>query len=180
MNTSLINNSILPIHMGAGYQRLAPLLQQTHVGKKKLEGIAQVTRGNWIARIICAAFRFPKEESNVHLRVECEHSADAMTWKRDFNGLKMASHFHLKGDYIVEHLGPLALHFKVLERNGELHYQFVKTIFWGIPLPNILSPQVQASEREHNGQYHFSVVVTMFLIGNVIAYNGELSVQTME
>ncbi len=172
--------NILSIHMGSEFNKLSPLLQLAHSGNKKLEGIALVKRGNLFARFICNVFHFPKEEKDVHLRVDCHHTADSMIWNRDFNGLKMQSHFRRKGDYLIEHLGPLAMSFKADEINNQLEYRFVKTKFFGIPMPNILSPQIKAAEREVEGAYHFSVEVSMFLIGMVIAYNGELSVDNLE
>jgi hypothetical protein len=102
-----------------------------------------------------------------------------MVWKRDFDGLKMASSFERQGDYLIEFLGPLAMHFKAVEKSGVLHYLFVKTKFWGIYLPNFLSPQVVASEQEVEGKYRFSVEVRMFLIGVVIAYSGELELHNL-
>lgn len=173
-------NSVLALHMKDGFGRLSPLLQRAHLGNNQLQGTAQVKRGNLFAQAICNVFHFPKEENDVHLRVDCHHTADAMIWKRDFNGLKMQSHFRQQGDYLVEHLGPLAMSFKAVEMDGQLQYQFVKTRLFGIPMPNFLSPQIRASEREVEGRYHFSVEVTMFLIGRVIAYNGVLSVEDLE
>lgn len=170
-------NSVLAIHMGEDFSRLSPLLQYVHLGNKKLVGKCKVSRGNLIARIMCEAFHFPKAGDNVDLRVECCHTKESMTWKRNFNGLVMESHFNRSGEYLVEHLAPLALRFKALEQNGQLQYQFAKTRFLGIPIPNFLSPQITAGEKEINGHYHFSVKVTMFLIGMVISYGGDLTVE---
>lgn len=179
MESANHQNSILNLHMKDEFFRLAPLLQKAHTGKNKLEGTAQVTRGNLFARAICNAFHFPKAENDVHLRVDCDHTTDSMIWRRNFNGLTMQSHFRRKGEYLVEHLGPLAMSFKAVEVNGQLEYRFVKTRFFGIPMPNIFSPQIKAAEREVDGTYHFSVEVSMFLIGMVIAYSGKLTVEEL-
>ena len=52
------------------------------MGKIKLEGKAQVTRGNFFARILCNLFRFPEEGNDVHLQVDCSHTEDSMYWNR--------------------------------------------------------------------------------------------------
>lgn len=180
MTTANPHTSILAIHMQEGFKRLAPLLQRAHLGDNKLEGIAQIRRGNCLAQALCKAFSFPKAGQDVPLRVDCYHTADAMIWNRNFNGLKMPSHFRRKGEYLVEHLGPLAMSFKAIEYNGQLQYRFVNTRFFGVPMPAILSPHITASEREVDGKYLFSVEVTMFLIGTVIAYSGELTIANPE
>jgi len=171
--------SVLAIHMGEAFDRLSPLLQKAHIGKNCLRGTAKVERGNALAQIICTVFRFPKANPESNLSVECEHSADAMSWKRNFDGLKMESNFKKEGEYLVEYLGPLAMSFKAVEEKGALSYQFVKTKCFGIPMPNFLSPQVEAGEQELNGKYHFSVLVKMFLVGKVIAYSGELTLEAL-
>lgn len=172
-----IDKSILALHMGASFNKLAPLLQQAHIGKVKLEGKANVQHGNWLAKIICRAFSFPHTGDDIHLRVDCDHSANSMLWNRNFEGQLMCSHFERRDAFLLEHLGPLALWIKAMEYNGELHYQFVKTYFLGIPLPGFLSPRIIASEREVNARYQFSVSVSMLLVGLVIAYGGELTVE---
>lgn len=167
-------NSILALHMGEGFDTLSPLLQDTHIGRRRLEGIAKVQRGNFFARVICSVFGFPEQNSRSNLSVDCEHSVDAMVWKRNFDGQKMESHFAKNGSYLVERLGPLAMSFKAIEQQGELHYQFIKTRLFGMPLPKIVSPQIVAFEKEAGGCYQFSVEVKMFPVGLVIAYAGEL------
>ncbi len=168
--------SILEVHMGANFKRLDPLLQKVHVGSVRLQGTVEVKRGGVLARFICSIFRFPHENPSSKLRVDCEHSRDAMVWKRNFDGLKMESNFRKQGVYLVECLGPLAMSFKAIETNGALEYQFIKTKMFGIPIPAILSPQVEAMESEVDGKYCFSVKVKMFFIGMVISYGGTLDV----
>lgn len=170
-------NNVLQNHMGENFGQLASLLQEAHTGSKRLEGMVEVKRGGLLANIICTVFRFPRAASQAHLVVECEHTADAMHWKRHFDGFVMESHFAGKGEYLIEYLGPLALAFKAEEQHGELHYRFIKTHMWGLPLPDFLSPQVLACEKEVNGQYCFNVEVRMFLVGMVIAYGGVLLVK---
>jgi len=172
-------SSVLALHMGENFKRLSPLLQKSHIGINKLEGTAIVKRGNIIARIICSLFGFPRENPKSKLRVDCEHTSDSMVWMRDFDGLKMESSFERQGEYLIEFLGPLSMYFKAVEKDGELHYLFIKTKFIGVFLPNFLSPQVVASEKEVDGKYRFSVEVRMFWIGVVIAYSGELKVHRL-
>lgn len=171
------NNSVIANHMNSNFDSLAPLLQRAHVGKVRLSGLADVRQGNFLARIVCNIFRFPKENVNVDLTVDCDHKKESMVWKRDFDGLKMNSSFKICGEYLVEKLGPLALYFKILEVNGTLHYDFIKTRIFGIPVPTFMCPQIIAFEKEVAGQYEFSVEVKLFMIGRVIDYGGTLNLE---
>ncbi len=172
-------DNVLMQHMGEDFERLSPLLQHAHTGRKALVGTANVERGNFLARLICAVFRFPKENRQSPLSVKCIHSANTMDWYRDFNGLKMTSHFQKEGKFLVEKLGSLKMYFHAEQIAGGLHYRFVKTKFLGVPMPDFLSPQVEAYEKELDGKYHFSVAVRMFAIGPVISYGGGLDVSEL-
>jgi hypothetical protein len=174
------DESVIAIHMGESFNKLSPLLQNAHLGKKRLFGSAQVKRGNIFARCICNLFGFPKQNLQTSLRVDCTHQTDLMIWERDFDGLKMTSHFSMQGEFLKECLGPLVMLFKAVEVNGALYYQYIKTRLWGIPIPKLLSPQVIASEKEVEGFYHFSVEVKMFMIGMVISYSGKLNLECVD
>lgn len=171
------NSSVIANHMKSNFDLLAPLLQKAHVGKVRLSGFANVRRGNILAGLICTLFGFPKDGINTKLTVDCDNKKNSMTWSRDFNGLKMNSSFGICGEYLVEKLGPLALSFKALEVDGMLHYDFIKTRVFGIPVPTFMCPQIVAFEKEVTGQYEFSVEVKLFLIGRVIAYGGTLELE---
>lgn len=172
-------DSVLALHMGDAFSRLSPLLQRAHLGNNRLRGVARVSQGNVFARALCHLFHFPRASTQVQLSVDCYHDAYSMRWHRNFDGLKMQSQFRRAGEHLIEYLGPLAMRFKAIEKDGQLHYDFVGTRFLGIPLPYFLSPHISADEREVDGEYRFSVAVSMCLIGQVIAYSGELNVEPL-
>lgn len=176
-NAEAYFDSVLAVHMGSAFGKLSPLLQEAHNGKVKLEGSARVEQGNFAARLLCRLFKFPHAANDVHLVVHCEHDAHSMRWQRYFNEQAMYSHFKRKREFLIEHLGPLALYLHAVEKNGELHYQFMHTRFFGLPWPAFFGPRIEAWEKEVNGRYHFSVRVNMFPFGLVIAYSGELIVE---
>lgn len=181
-NQHNFNNETNPLkaHMGSAFDRLAPLLQQTHTGKTRLTGKVQVEHGNWVAKLICIIFRFPKSGTDIDLTVDCEHRNGRMTWERDFNGQRMYSYFNNKGKFLVEHLGPMALNFTAVENEQRIRYDFGATRFLGIPMPKFLSPRVVAGERAEGDEYVFHVLVNMFLIGPVISYRGKLKLEVLE
>ena len=173
------SNSIIALHMGKHFNNLAPLLQKFHIGKNELTGFADVERGNALAKLMCGILGFPKQGLKTPLTVICDRTANSMSWRRNFDGLIMASHFKSGDNCIVEYLGPLAMSFRAVEKQGELHYQYYKTKFLGIPMPGFLSPKVIAWEKEQDGEYYFSVEVRMFLVGKVIAYKGQLKLKAI-
>lgn len=173
------NDSVLAVHMGEGFTRLSPILQKSHQGRSRLSGVVSVEHGNAIASLICRLFNLPEAGSQVDLTVDCEHSSDSMSWQRRFNGKPMYSSFQRKGDHLVETLGPFALSLKAKEHNGQLTYQFTKTTFFGLPVPKFFGPKIEAGEREEDGRYRFSVVVSMLLIGPLISYGGVLTVESV-
>ncbi len=169
--------SVLIEHMGSQFYELAPLLQKSHIGHIELRGTAQVERGNLLAKMLCNIMRFPKVSASVPLTVDCQHTKEKMLWRRNFDGLIMASTFCKHHEYLVEYLGPLAMSFKAEAKDRELHYEFYKTRFLGIPMPKLFSPQVIAYEREANGLYQFYVSVSMCGLGKVISYQGKLELK---
>lgn len=176
---SMVGESVIALHMGEAFYRLSPVLQKTHVGISSLNGVVNVQHGNIFARTICRIFGFPKAGSNLNLSVECHHSRSGMIWHRNFSGQHMRSNFRRRGEFLVEYLGPLALRFLVVEKAGALEYVFKSTSLWGIPLPNFLSPKINAWEKEENGRYVFDVSVNMFSVGLVIRYGGALEVSQL-
>jgi len=168
--------NILSNHMGDDFNRLSPLLRLAHTGTTTLEGSVSVKRGGKIANIICKVFRFPSENPETHLIVECSHFSDRMEWVRYFDGFKMSSNFITDSHYLVERLGPLAMNFKAVANGGKLEYQFARTKLFGIPLPSIFSPKIIAYEQEVDGKYQFFVSVNMFMVGFVLSYGGDLKI----
>ena len=168
--------SVIAIHMGPRFMRLAPVLRRAHVGKTLLEGTAAVHRGNTLARVICNAFGLPQDNKEVHLRVECNHFKDSMIWNRDFDGFEMKSNFTARGDMLEEKFGPLVMSFKADAKDGALVYEYCDAKLLGFSLPKFLHPTIHASERELNGKYHFSVKVSIPIVGEIIHYSGDLNV----
>ncbi|ARU54131.1 multipass membrane protein [Oleiphilus messinensis] len=169
--------NIFTTHIGEEFHELSPLLQKVHTGHSRMEGCIAVKRGGKLANIICNIFGFPRHNLQTDLAVECDHNAESMVWVRYFDGLKMSSRFISGNNCLVEKLGPLSMRFKTRVNEGALEYHFLGTRLFGIPMPAFLCPQIKAREQEKNGYYSFNVSVSMFLIGFVLSYGGELSVK---
>lgn len=177
---SLEKNNLLHTHMGDEFFKLSPFLQKLHSGKNVAQGKVTVKNGVGFAWLLCRLMRFPKAASQVLLRVDCEHKPDQIIWKRLFDKHQMNSVFYQQGEDLVEHLNGMRLYVKAVEINGALHYHFHKAKFLGLPVPSFLAPKVLAYEMDVDGKCHFTVEVTMFLLGKVISYSGVLALMTEE
>lgn len=169
--------AILQAHMGQEFEKLAPVLQAAHTDFKRLSGKADVSQGNWAARLLCKAFRFPPI-GPCHLEVDCDNREHEMLWHRRFNQHTMNSRFIAQGDYLIEYLNGMKLYFKAVQRDAALYYEFHHTRFLGLPVPKFLAPKILAFEQENNGLYQFKVEVSMFPFGKVIGYHGVLSLSS--
>ncbi|MFW5427495.1 MAG: DUF4166 domain-containing protein [Methylophagaceae bacterium] len=165
-------------HVGEDFQHLHSVVQQAHIGDIKLSGNVRVSRGNFLANILCQILGMPKSTESVLLTVDGQHTAEAMVWKRRFGDVEMISNFVLDGDYFVENMGPIKLWMMLNNQDGELVYTLEKSQFLFIPLPKILSPTLLAFESENKGKYVFSVSVGLPIIGKLIEYSGELDLES--
>lgn len=171
-----MEKNILQRHMGKDFENLSPLLQRFHSGKHTLLGNIEVENGKGLAWLVCRLMRFPRPGKAVVLRVECDHQDNHLIWNRYFGSYKMFSIFREKGEDLVESFNGLQLSVKAKAVNGEMHFNFHKTKYLGIPMPPILWPKVVAYEKEVNTKYYFFVDVQMLFLGKVIAYKGSLDV----
>ncbi len=166
--------------LGAQYDRLAPLVRKAHEGAIRLEGQVSVERGNCIAQLICALFRMPPATPACRLTVLGHHEEDSMTWNRRFDDFAMNSYFYKDGQYLVERLGPIHMNMAVSVTDGVLTYELAKTRILGIPIPKFIGPRVTAIEEQVGDLYRFSVVVAMPVVGKLVSYFGDMSVETLD
>lgn len=165
--------------LGDKFKDLAPLVRQAHVGNTRLEGDVVVERGNMIARLICNVLGMPPATAKCRLVVIGHHDTKRMNWNRHFDDHVMNSYFYQDGEYLVERLGPMHMKMALDVIDGVLTYSLIKTKVFGIPVPAFISPRVSAVEQQHEDEYRFSVSVVIPLVGKLIAYSGDLKVETV-
>lgn len=171
-------SEVLENCLGLEYGNLPPLLREAHSGQTRLEGIVHVERGNWLARFLCALVGMPPAAEHCRLTVDGEHSAEQMLWQRSFDGFVMNSCFQRDGNRLLERLGPIVMRLRLSVVDGVLRYSLEKTRFWGIPVPAFLAPKTEAIEEQYGDWYRFRVRVELPVIGLMIAYGGQLQLQS--
>jgi hypothetical protein len=164
--------------MGPDFARLDPLIQATHRGRIRLSGTVEVKRGRGLGGWLAGILKMPASNPACAMVVDGDHQPDVMLWSRDFAGHKMVSAFRRDGAYLTERMGPIALRLKPVVQNGSLIYRLVSARVGFLPLPGLLKPHLEASERESDGCYDFAVDVGLPLIGRLIRYRGQLVLAT--
>lgn len=163
--------------MGEAFGRLAPPLQRFHQlqGRVSLQGRVQTAAPlSRAARVLALCLGTPRETLQGVIRFDVDAGSDRETWTRHFPQQVMRSQMHRDGAHVVETLGPVRLHFSLLERGGALHMQLAAMRFMGLPCPRWLLPVVHAVETARDGALWFDVSAGLPWVGTVCAYRGHL------
>lgn len=168
-------SNLLKTCLGDEYEKLAPLIQVSHLGRTRLEGHADIQRGNPLAQILCLLTGMPRSAKNARFVVEGDHLPEGMRWNRLINGKPMNSWFALDKGLLVEKLGFIHMSMKLRVEESALIYTIVKTKILGIPIPSFLAPRVEAREEQVGNDYVFQVAVSLPLVGLLIKYAGVLT-----
>lgn len=169
---------------GAAFHQLHPMLQHLHMNGATLAGTVQVRMGRGLAGLVgkrlARQLGIPPVNGTTPLTVHIHSSATALHWDRTFgDGATFASVFTPVGTYPtgywVESSGPLRLYLGVAIVDGGWEWRQRGGGIWGIPIPAWLLPRTTASKRIVQGAYHFSVRVSVPLLGDVMSYSGNLA-----
>ena len=111
------------------------------------------------------------------MSVEGEHLRDRMIWNRQFGDRHFRSCFTLDRGRLIESLGPFRLCLRLEARDQRLHYVLEHVTLFGLPLPRILAPHLEAWEGERESRYEFAVEVRLPVIGRLVRYEELLDLQ---
>jgi len=161
-------------HLGQDYDDLAELIKQAHLGHIRLEGNVYVRHGNTLARLFAGILNLPPAGESVHLVVDGYHEEQQMRWDRKFDGRLMQSCFRVKGEYLIENMGPACLWLTLGVEQGVLQYNLNRVSLWGITIPRWCAPRLVAYEKEVGSDYVFGVLIELPIVGKLIEYSGAL------
>jgi Domain of unknown function (DUF4166) len=166
--------NVIQTCLGDAFDRLPDTVQRGHAGKIRLDGYARVTRGNPIANMVAAVMGLPAATERGAMSVEGEHLPDRMIWNRQFGDRQFRSCFTLDRGRLFESLGPFRLYLRLEARDRRLCYVLEHATLFGLPVPRILAPHLEAWEGERDGRYEFAVEVRLPVIGRLVRYEGLL------
>lgn len=161
----------LQICLGADFDHLPDAIRRAHVGKIRLTGRAQVTRGSGLANLLANLMGMPAA-GQVAMSVEGDHLPDRMIWDRQFDNRRFRSCFGLDGNRLIESLGPFRLRLRPEVRDQRLRYVLERVTIFGVPMPRNLAPDLEAWEGERDGRYDFAVEVRLPSLGRLVRYEG--------
>jgi Domain of unknown function (DUF4166)/Saccharopine dehydrogenase NADP binding domain len=142
-------------------------------------GTADVKRGSgMLANIINWIIGFPKDASQIPVKVTFAPESNGENWIRNFGGKTFSSFQTLgtgKNDYLlIEKFGVLSIAVALVVEEDRLFLIPRRWSCLGIPLPKILLPSGKTFETEKDGQFCFDVEISAPIIGLIVAYKGKL------
>lgn len=162
------------LDLAGGEAALPPVLARAHRGHAKLFGAVDVERGGLPASIIAAIAGMPEAGRGIPFFVTGDHRHEAVSWLRNFDGVRFDSTFEREGDHLIERHGPLQLRLKIVVEDGRLTYRLIDARCLGFTLPAWLTPSLDAWEAEEDGRYQFEVAISLPGVGLLARYGGLL------
>jgi len=162
--------------MGPAFVNLPPAVRGIHsiCGDDGANGRGQVARGgNPFARAIGWLMRFPPPGDH-DLHVAFAERDGVETWTRNFGGHCFSSRLSEGKGLAIERFGPLRFGFALTGNEDGLTMQFRRWSCFGVPLPSVLGPRVQAREWQDGDRFRFEVGIALPLIGKIVDYAGWL------
>ncbi len=175
--------SAVEIWFGDGFARLHPLLQALHREGGRLEGPVRFRTGRGLAgligRRVLRRLGIDPALPESMLVVDIRHADGALRWARRFgDGPEAVSWFRPVGRWPdgcwEERAGPLMLRLAVDTEGGGWRWRQLGCRLRGLPLPASLAPGVEAGKRIENGRYRFDVAIRLPLLGEVLAWGGDM------
>lgn len=172
---------VLPLYaraMGARFAALPERVRGMHLvsGDAGAAGAANVRRGEGIAHLIGTITGFPPAGDHPLHVVFAEHGGREH-WTRDFGGHCFSSELRQAGEGVAERFGPLRFVFDLPSDAAGLRMVLRRWTLFGVPMPRLLGPRIDALEWAEDDRFRFEVGVRMPLIGEVVRYAGWLERQ---
>jgi Domain of unknown function (DUF4166) len=168
--------TLFPSALGAQFAALDPYLRWVHSGEsRRLRGSVTVERGSGVvARMLGILASLPAAMRAAPIEVRIEVTGTGEKWVRLFAGQHlMVSTLKTEGELLVERLGPAALKFRLVVRDGKLEWVLEHIAAFGIALP-LKWFRIAATIKAQDGRYHFVVNAELIGVGRIVRYEGLL------
>lgn len=96
------------------------------------------------------------------------------TWTRDFGGHQFRSELSAREGLLVERFGPIRFAFALPSDGDGLRMELRHWSVFGVPLPRLLAPRIDAREWQEGDRFRFAVAVSAPLAGSIVRYSGWL------
>jgi len=96
------------------------------------------------------------------------------TWTRDFGGYRFRSELSARKGLAVERFGPIRFAFALPSDGDGLRMELRRWSVFGVRLPRLLAPRIDAREWQEGDRFRFAVAVSAPLAGRIVRYSGWL------
>lgn len=183
--TAATGASLFEQNLGTTFGKLPDSIQKLHLPTNKTvwAGQAEILRGkNFLAQLVAATFRFPKNGSEVPTRVTITKDKNGTeNWLREFGDRSFISRLRAGSrrteNLICESFGPTTFALAMVTKNDRLYYVPRNWRVFGVPMPKFLIPNGTTFEEEVNGRFTFDVEIAAPLIGRIVHYRGWLEAE---
>lgn len=169
-------------HLGAKFDALPDPLQRFHsvMTQQRFSGRVSVEHGAGVfTRAAILSAGFPSASRDIPFQIVVTKRPGGEEWVRHFGRKRTRSFLSVRArDHaLMERFGPVTCHLSLDVHAQTLHVNVVKTMFLGLPLPRILSPQ-SASTEAQDGENRLGFDIKAYWPNNrlIIRYSGYLDV----
>lgn len=162
--------------MGERFGDLPRLVQMIHgiSGDGGAAGEGAVERGrSLLARLLGGLMGMPPA-GNYPLHVGFAERDGRETWTRDFGGNRFRSELSARKGLAVERFGPIRFGFALPSDGDGLRMELRRWSVFGVRLPRLLAPRIDAREWQEGDRFRFAVAVSAPLAGRIVRYSGWL------
>jgi uncharacterized protein DUF4166 len=132
-----------------------------------------------VAKVVSWLFRLPPASVDAPICVEFSCASLGERWTRRIGGRTMRSRQYIgvrkPCGWIVEQFGMFAFDLELRSEEQRLQLLLRGMRCFGLPLPRLLWPRIEASEWEEGGCFRFDVRIGLPLAGPLVHYRGWLT-----
>ena len=141
-------------------------------------GTCSVRRGRHpMARFLAALLSLPPACEAATIRVVMRREGNSEVWIRQIAGRRFESRLTALGPgRLGEQIACLGFEFRTVADAAGYCWTLAGMRLLGLPLPRALWPEIKAREWVEAERVRFDIAASLPLIGDVVAYRGELSV----
>ncbi|MDB5350814.1 MAG: hypothetical protein JWN86_2061 [Planctomycetota bacterium] len=161
--------------LGPRFEALPEVLRRFHdlPGGGRAKGSLEIERatcrpGNALAGLL----GLPRTGEDVAVVLEVKVQGDKERWVRHMQGRTLETVQWMKGEWLMEALGPWAFASRMVVDGSEMRYEFQRAWFLGIPVPRWIAPFVDGGVDAGEGGWRVTVRIVAPIFGELVRYEG--------
>jgi len=177
------SSGIYPKALGKQWAQVSKPIQKLHDRRLRIlwKGWFQIDNGRrWLSKLIIFLMRLPRKTDRTSLRLKIERFKNGEKWSRQIGTHRLVTtQLEGRSRQILERMDGLEFAFNLRVKRGGIIYQQkscgLRLGFLFIPLPKILSPRIEASEKPSGKNVLVRVAIRVPIAGLVVSYNGRIA-----